>query len=278
MDLRRFCTEIGLPSGAVCIVEKMNEEISEVRYQYVRKLFFTNREEIFREIASLAGYRQRFLYYYCRLACETYEKYQRAGIGDRVFFDTFSDIAVWCQVCFRRYGEYGIQEYEWLWRHVEMTLFRLGRLQFEKTESLWEFEYNGRKTAVGDPVISIHIPEGQPLDPEACRESLDMGRKFWGGELPFLCHSWLLFPGLKELLDEKSNILRFQKMFEIQSVDFQFREGEERIFDCLMEDPEKYPENTSLQRNARKYLKQGGRLGSGLGVTGADQAKFHVLS
>ena len=128
MDLRRFCTEIGLPFGAVRIVEKMNEEISEVCYQYVRELFFTDREEIFREIASLAGYRQRFLYYYCRLACETYEKYQRAGIGDRVFFDTFSDIAVWCQVCFRRYGEYGIQEYEWLWRHVEMTLFRLGRL------------------------------------------------------------------------------------------------------------------------------------------------------
>lgn len=151
-----------------------------------------------------------------------------------------------------------------------MTLFRLGRLQFEKTESLWEFEYKGRKTAVGDPVISIHIPEGQPLDPEACRESLDMGRKFWGGEIPYVCHSWLLFPGLKELLDEKSNILRFQQMFEIQSVDFQFREGEERIFDCLMENPEKYPENTSLQRNARKYLKQGGRLGSGLGVIAAD--------
>ncbi len=36
MDLRRFCTEIGLPFGAVRIVEKMNEEISEVRYQYVR--------------------------------------------------------------------------------------------------------------------------------------------------------------------------------------------------------------------------------------------------
>ena len=136
MDLRRFCTEIGLPSGAVCIVGKMNEEISEVRYQYVRELFFTDREEMFREIASLTGYRQRFLYYYCRLACETYEKYQREGIGDRVFFDTFSDIAVWCQVCFRRYGEYGLQEYGWLWRHVEMTLFRLGRLQFEKTESL----------------------------------------------------------------------------------------------------------------------------------------------
>lgn len=85
------------------------------------------------------------------------------------------------------------------------------------------------------------------------------------------------FSRIKGALDENSNILRFQQMFEIQSVDFQFREGEERIFDCLMENPEKYPENTSLQRNARKYLMQGGRLGSGLGVTGADQAKFHIL-
>ena len=113
---------------------------------------------------------------------------------------------------------------------LKMTLFRLGRLQFEKTESLWEFEYKGRKTAVGDPVISIHIPEGQPLDPEACKESLDMGREILGWRdsvcMPFLGP----FPGLKELLDEKSNILRFQQMFEIQSVDFQFREGEERIF------------------------------------------------
>ena len=48
MDLRRFCTEIGLPFGAVRIVEKMNEEISEVCYQYARELFFTDREEIFR--------------------------------------------------------------------------------------------------------------------------------------------------------------------------------------------------------------------------------------
>lgn len=44
MDLRRFCTEIGLPFGAVRIVEKMNEEISEVCYQYVRELFFTDRD------------------------------------------------------------------------------------------------------------------------------------------------------------------------------------------------------------------------------------------
>lgn len=44
MDLRRFCTEIGLPFGAVRIVEKMNEEISEVCYQSVNCFLQTERK------------------------------------------------------------------------------------------------------------------------------------------------------------------------------------------------------------------------------------------
>lgn len=55
-------------------------------------------------------------------------------------------------------------------------------------------------------------------------------------------------------------------MFDIQSVDFEFREGEERIFGKVLENPQMYPEKTSLQREARKWLIQGNRLGSGLGV------------
>ena len=145
MDLRRFCREIKLPPEAVKIVEKMDGQISELQYVYVRNGFWTDRQKIFKEIAASSGYRQRFLYYYCRLACETFEKYQKAGIGEKVFFDTFSDFTIWCRVCFRRYGEYGLQEYEWLWRHVEMTIFRLGRLQFEKTPSPWAVQTKDKK-------------------------------------------------------------------------------------------------------------------------------------
>lgn len=266
MDLRRFCREIKLPPEAVKIVEKMDGQISELQYVYVRNGFWTDRQKIFKEIAASPGYRQRFLYYYCRLACETFEKYQKAGIGEKVFFDTFSDFTIWCRVCFRRYGEYGLQEYEWLWRHVEMTIFRLGRLQFEKTPSPWAVQKKDKKREIGEPIISIHIPEGEPLDGKLCRESIALGQKFWGKDLPFVCHSWLLFPDLKKLLDKNSNIIRFQEMFDIQSVDFEFREGEERIFGKVLEDPQMYPEKTSLQREARKWLIQGNRLGSGLGV------------
>lgn len=266
MELKRFCREIKLPSEAVKVVEQMDSQISEQQYDYVRKGFRTDREKIFKEISASPGYRQKFLYYYCRLACDTFEKYREAGIGEKIFFDTFYDLTIWCRVCFRRYGEYGLQEYQWLWRHVEMTIFCLGRLQFEKTASPWEIQMGDKKGKIGEPVISIHIPEGEPLDRERCRESIKQGRAFWGKELPFVCHSWLLYPGLRNLLDENSNIIRFQEMFDIQQVDFEFREGEERIFGKILDDPQSYPEKTRLQREARKWLIQGNRLGSGLGV------------
>lgn len=266
MDLQKFCRGIHLMPEAVEILEKMEKLIPETEYQQVRESFLTDHEEMFREVLKTSGYRQRFLYYYCRFACDTYEKYREKGIGDQVFFDTFSDISLWCSVCFRRYGEYGIQEYGWLWRHVKMTLFRLGRLQFERMESQWEFIHKGITVKKGDPVISIHIPEGSPLIPEECLRSLKIAQVFWKRKMPYICHSWLLYPGLKTLLGENSNILKFQELFDLVSTDYQYREGEERIFGILLDSPSGYPENTSLQRRAKKHLKEGGRLGSGLGV------------
>ena len=270
MKLSVFCRGISLNEDAIRIVLELDNCISQETYRNNKSLFCSNKESFFAEIIKQENYRQQFLYYYCKMACETYEQYQKKKIGDEIFWDTFSDISLWCEECREKYGEYGLQEYGWLWRHIEMTIFRLGRLQFERMESEWEFWYKNQQVCKGDTVISIHIPKGGKLEKEDCRRSFELGKKFWGRAYPYLCHSWLLYPGLKELLDPDSNILQFQKFFELLQVDYVFREGEERIFDCLMEDPEKYPENTSLQRNARKYLMQGGRLGSGLGVIAAD--------
>lgn len=266
MKLKEFCRGIRLAPEALQVVEKMDEEISEIRYQYIREVFWVDQKKMFREISAAPGYRQRFLYYYCRLACETYEEYQQRNIGEKVFFDTFSDISLWCDVCFRRYGEYGLQEYEWLWRHIKMTLFRLGRFQFERTSSEWEFIWNGTSVKKGDTVISIHIPEGDPITQEKCLESLKKGQEFWKMAVPYLCHSWLLYPGLQNLLGETSNIRRFQKLFDIAGTDYKYREGEERIFGMLLDDPSGYPEYTRLQKEAKKYLEKGGKLGSGLGI------------
>lgn len=101
---------------------------------------------------------------------------------------------------------------------------------------------------------------------ESVRKSFLMAKEFWREKVPYLCHSWLLFPGLEEILGKDSNILRFQHFFRIVKVDFEIRQAEERIFGGVKERIEEYPENTSLQKRAKAYLLEGKKLGNGLGV------------
>lgn len=101
---------------------------------------------------------------------------------------------------------------------------------------------------------------------ESVRESIIQGMAFWGKEMPYLCHSWLLYPGLKDILPEKSNIIMFQNQFQIVETDWDEREAEWRIWGKVQRNLNVYSENTSLQRAAKKYLKSGKVLGSGLGI------------
>ena len=119
-------------------------------------------------------------------------------------------------------------------------------------------------------MISIHIPQGEKLTPESVSNSLKQGRKLWGENLTYVCHSWLLYPGLEEILPQSSNIFQFQKNFLLWETDFEEREAEWRIFGKVEENPKNYPEKTSLQRNARNYLLSGKKLGNGLGMLKTD--------
>ena len=47
---------------------------------------------------------------------ETYE--EKRGISREIFRDTFYDL----ENCFLEYGEYGIDEYDWFFRHMKLTI------------------------------------------------------------------------------------------------------------------------------------------------------------
>ena len=55
-----------------------------------------------------------------------------------------------------------------------------------------------------------------------CKKSLDFAREFFAGFYPdykwdvFTCHSWLLGEDLKDILNENSNIIKFQNLFTIE--------------------------------------------------------------
>lgn len=264
LNLWDVCVGINLPDEGIEIIKKYQE--TDTVFENYRDKFWKDRDACYEEILDRHDAQEYFLYFFCKLACEVWKKYKADGISEEIFFDTFSDIRIWCENSKRRFGNYGIREQGWLWRHLEMTIFRLGRLQFEKMESEWEVNTERFSLKKGDPVISIHIPEGGALDFEECKNSFKQAYAFWGTEFPYVCHSWLLGVELKEILTETSNIIRFQSFFDIVEFDYGIREGEERIFGHLKDDPKEYDGDTSLQIRAKEVLVNGGKLGSGLGV------------
>ena len=98
-----------------------------------------------------------------------------------------------------------------------MKIFRLGRLQFAFEECEYDAPQLGLRK--GDPVIGVHIPADGAMTPEACDESFALAREFFAKYYPdyayrgFTSHTWLLDPELKKLLNENTNIIRFQERF-----------------------------------------------------------------
>ena len=264
MELQTFFEGIGLPEEAARLV--LGLHVSEEEYQNGKQLFWKDEERFYTWVKAKEQFRLRFLYYFSRLGCETYERYMEKKIPETVYWDTFRDITYWCMNCRNEFGEYGINQYDWFFRHIKLTIFCLGRLEFEWLKSEWDFVYKGRKVKRGEPVIFIHIPQGKKLEIEDCRDSIRQAQIFWGKEYIYICHSWLLYPGLREILKDGSNILEFQKLFDVIDVDYKEREAEWRIFTKVAEDPKDYPEKTSLQCAAKQYLIQGRSLGNGFGV------------
>ena len=265
MDVKRLCEGIGLHEQARRIVDRF--ELDDDACDAYKRLLAQDRSAFFERVKQASEYRKLFLYLFVRFAADAYAEYRIRGIGDDVYFDTFRDIQIWCMNCVRDYGEFGIEEYGWLQEHVQLRLFRLGRLQFQPIVFGRELEVGGTKIDRERLVLNVHIPEGEPLDDGLAAVSFARARAFFRGIDPiFVCHSWLLFPQLDEVLPPDSNIMRFQKRFAVVEVDPDDRQAEQRIFHKVLENPAAYAEDTSLRRKAKAYLLAGRKLGSGYGI------------
>ena len=96
-----------------------------------------------------------------------------------------------------------------------------------------------------------------------------LANKFFAKYVPqaavcrYTCESWMMSPALQRLLPQTSRILQFQKHFTITH----WEKGSEEdcwqwVFRAAKDCPlEHLPENTSLQRSMKEYLKNGGAVG-----------------
>lgn len=264
IELAEVMERINLPQEARNIVR--GEELTREEYEFQKRLFY---DDIDRFLAQWKEREDKYtwaLKFYIRLAADVYEEYQQEGIDDIIYDQTFYDITIWCQECYRKYGIYGLEELWWLGQSVKRRLFRLGRLQFEP--GIVEEGLEGQKEVIpaGEEVLNVHIPAGEPLSYEQCKKSFQLAEEFFGGRYQvYVCDSWLLSWHLKELLPEDSNIIRFQNLFDVTKVYYTYPQAEQRIFGDVLEDKNAYPEDTWLQRKAKEYILSGQDLGIGVG-------------
>ena len=203
--------------------------------------------------------------------------YAERGIDDAIWHDSMSDLKYKLEECKLVRGVCGMFVSFWMPGWFKMTRFALGRLQFEIVDFGREYQKNGIALGKESKVLNIHIPRsGQPLSKELYEDSFARAKAFFGPQLPkgqcpdaqvpFVCHSWLLYPRMNEFVSERSNVRRFMEEFEILSWDDSDGESLWCLFDTAERNPDRLPTDTSLRRAFVERLKSGGRVGWGYGI------------
>lgn len=115
-----------------------------------------------------------------------------------------------------------------------------------------------------DEVIGLHIPRNVDFSPEAIEASLRGAVEIIRKQFPewnpkmYVCSSWLLDPGLEDLLGSESRIVKFGKMFaRYPGGVSNGRGGFSFVFLGYNEDDD-LPEDTSLRRKLKAHYKNGG--------------------
>lgn len=271
--LEAWAKKLKMPD--LCMKTALIHQPNEETYMAYKTLFWKDIEAFFRMVNAQADSGFLFLAIYLRISYEfQYEDGTELELlKNGSYLSACQDLVIWAEDAYRRHGCYSISDgnYEFVGRLLNTSIVRLGRLEFEKWKLHQQVERSGRIFMKDSPVINVHIPAGGPLCYEDCEASYQLASAFFldycEEETPvFVCESWLLCPVLQELLPEDSHINRFRKDYKVfRTLDD--RQLEERVFGGeILDNPELYPIDTSLQRMVRERLMRGEKLMSAEGI------------
>ena len=218
-----------------------------------------------------------------------WDRYKKKGIPEEIFWDTMTDIKIWIDDHKARTNEDGVFELHWLMHHMNLHIFKVGRLQYQLC--IWYFKSrynkNGVKIGFGDKILNMHIPRGAKLDYDECVKSLDLAKEFFTKYFPkfpndkYMCHSWLLYPGNKNFMPEASNILKFASLYDIVEENEDPESAYLWLYGQKFKNAEliknrketgnyghidELPQKSSLQKSTIDFIKNGGIFGEALGV------------
>ena len=192
-------------------------------------------------------------------------KYRERGISEDIFIATMSNTVQYSVTTKLKTGVFGIITgiYVHSQRHVyELEVFRIGNLNFERISFGYDITVGERIIPKGETIISVHIPRGTDFSDELCErsylEAKEFYKKYFGIDNGvFHCHSWMLHPWLAEDISPESKIVKFGTKFTLYEVGNSIAPNE-YLFPKQFEegdlDFENYPEETSMQRAAKKRL------------------------
>lgn len=263
-SIRELCEKLDMPQE---ITEQVLEFDSQFDYgainHLMKKLFAEEEwEEGRTEIKRALGEDSMGIgMLTCMLKCslKTYDNYCNLGINEQIYIDTMKCFTRFIEEHKVSYGSYGFDRDFWTVRQIAGKLFRVGELEYEL------------RNVKGQRFISIHIPSDARVKKQLLAKSYDDARQLQEqvfpeyGKAEMKCESWLLAPALQKLLPEDSNILEFQRAFELEEV----VEDRNDVMEWVFKNPhlslEEAPEDTFLQRKMKQYLLQGGKVGIAFG-------------
>jgi hypothetical protein len=198
------------------------------------------------------------------------------GVPDTISWETLADLGRHMRLFRRRNACVGLDTHRWMALHFRGALYALGRLQFNPYRlrvgpagPLFWYGDAGPDVPAdgfrrGDRVLGVHIPEAGPLQPSAVDASLQSAAQFFPEHFPehasniATCTSWLLDDQLLEYLPADSNIVRFQRRFELVPG---AREADDSTFQFVFGRPPGAPDiqpRTALERALVRHLADGG--------------------
>ena len=228
----------------------------------------------FAPIIGIHEYTARFLYY-TALIPYSYHYFEDAGLGYDEWYDSMIDFKWKVNECVSCYGVIGVFA-DWFAMFFTAERVAFGRLQFNPATADYDYNSGHFNIKKGDPIVAIHIPSDtrsafnkENREMAYKRAAAHFSKIFGTKEVIFRCGTWLLHPAHRDILPEKSNIRSFLDDFELDLESFKPDNGSNiwRIFYTRPYggDPDALPEETSLMRTYKKFIKDGGITGTAIG-------------
>ena len=250
--MEALCCRIGMPEEVTQRLMALTDPLPDLQKLTVEETWEEGLEEVKAALGEdPEGMKMLRCMLYCALNARA--EYRRLGISEEIYYHTMGCFGRFVREHLESYGRYGFDRGFWTVRQVSARLFRIGELEYELI------------CLDGQPVLSLHIPTDVKLHPPLMRASVEEAREVLSrafpayANAPMFCRSWLLSPALRELLPPDSNILAFQRAFDITPLPTSSTGVILWVFKNPKLSPEDYPEDTTLQRNLKAWL-LGGRV------------------